>query len=116
MPFLLNLLLALTHPTPDQIHNPEQVRIACSCDPRPGTLISTDQLSDSRYVGIAPDGVFANPVDQGVNTVCITIWERVIYSDGTGFNIFYLSCYTQYGLGLLLMDPSWKSWWDAHQP
>ena len=33
MPFLLSLILALTHPTTDQIHNPEQVRISCSCDP-----------------------------------------------------------------------------------
>lgn len=115
MLFLL-ILLALTRPTSDQIHNPEQIRMACSCDPRPGTLISTDQLSDERYVGIAPDGTFTNPIDQMTNTVCVTAWDRITYQDGTGYNHRSLTCYTQYGLNLLLMDPAWKAWWDAHQP
>ena len=116
MLFLLSLILALTHPTTDQIHDPEQVRISCSCDLRPGTLISSDQLSDGRYVGLAPDGTFTDPTDQNTLTICITVWERVTYEDGTGFNIPSLTCYTQDGLTLLLADPEWKSWWDTHQP
>lgn len=115
MPFLLSLILVLTHSTIDQITNPEQVRISCSCDSRPGTLVSTDQLSDERYVGIAPDGIFTSPTDQNVLTVCITTWIRVTYEDGTGTNLHGLNCYTQAGLNLLLQDPMWKSWWDANQ-
>jgi hypothetical protein len=116
MLFLLSLALALTRPTSDQLRDVEQARVPCPCDRRSGTFISTDQLSDERYVGAAPDGMFTDSVDQMVNTVCITIWERVTYEDGTGVNLHHLGCYTQYGLGLLLTDPTWKSWWDTHQP
>ena len=107
MPFLLSLVLALTQPASTQIRNPEQVRIACSCDPRPGTLISTGQLSDGRYVSTDSTGAL---------TICIVVWERVTYEDGTGFNYHSPVCYTQAGLSLLLTSPAWKSWWDSHQP
>jgi hypothetical protein len=105
---------AQTRPRPEQIRNIEQIRVCRGCgDDRQGTLVLTRQLQDGRHVDAPPD--LTDPADAGLPTVCVTSYYRVTI-EAAGHNVQTPACYTQYGLALLLLDPTWLEWWNAHKP
>lgn len=111
---LLATLTGQTRPRPEQIRNPDQVRI-CSAspacvDPRPGTLLSIDQIQDGRQK--VPEPASVDPADAGKPTVCIVTYIGINLEEG-GYVLAVPVCFSQLGLAELLTDPEWAAWWSA---
>jgi hypothetical protein len=100
-------LAAQTMPWPDQIRNPDQVRVCkYQSDTRPGTLVSGCQIRDARRV--CDGSVFIGPPDTPFRTVCLAGW--ILSPSGVERAT---EVYTVPGLAQLLTDPAWLAWWNA---
>lgn len=115
---LLQILLILscvsakaqTRPRPEQLVNPQQVRIGAT-DTRPVTLVDSRQLGDGRYTD-APAWL-TDPADAGKLTVCVVTFYGHSLEAGLLVVVRVPACYSQFGLALLLTDPIWLAWWNA---
>jgi hypothetical protein len=129
--FLMTLAIASaqTRPRPDQIKNPQQVRVCCPtcpCGERvgPTTRIYTGQLYIGRFV-MDPQSFAALTLSDPTTTpVCMTTYYGFSAFEGiqrqgqiplvsiqqSGPFIITVNCFTKAGIELIRPDPFWTSW------